>query len=100
MKTERKNEHYLALQQAFDAPWPGPVGELVTLEKGNIHLQIYPHDGLGITSLKAFGSEVLRQWQPQRRAFQYGCFPMVLVGRATGECDAECWWAMLFFTRQ
>lgn len=33
MKTERKNEHYLALQQAFDAPWPGPVGELVTLEK-------------------------------------------------------------------
>ena len=45
MKTERKNEHYLALQQAFDAPWPGPVGELVMLEKGNIHLQIYPHDG-------------------------------------------------------
>lgn len=53
MKTERKNEHYLALQQAFDAPWPGPVGELVTLEKGNIHLQIYPHDGARITSLKA-----------------------------------------------
>lgn len=69
MKTERKNEHYLALQQAFDAPWPGPVGELVMLEKGNIHLQIYPHDGARITSLKAFGSEVLRQWQPQRRAF-------------------------------
>ncbi len=52
MKTERKNEHYLALQQAFDAPWLGPVGELVTLEKGNIHLQIYPHDGAGDNLVK------------------------------------------------
>lgn len=47
MKTERKTSITSALQQAFDAPWPGPVGELVTLEKGNIHLQIYPHDGAG-----------------------------------------------------
>ncbi len=95
MKTERKNEHYLALQQAFDAPWPGPVGELVTLEKGNIHLQIYPHDGARITSLKAFGSEVLRQWQPQRRAFQYGCFPMVpwagRLGNATLNAGGQCY---------
>lgn len=95
MKTERKNEHYTALQQAFDAPWPGPVGELVMLEKGNIHLQIYPHDGAGITSLKAFGSEVLRQWQPQRRAFQYGCFPMVpwagRLGNATLNAGGQCY---------
>lgn len=95
MKTERKNEHYLALQQAFDAPWPGPVGELVMLEKGNIHLQIYPHDGARITSLKAFGSEVLRQWQPQRRAFQYGCFPMVpwagRLGNATLNAGGQCY---------
>ena len=95
MKTERKNEHYLALQQAFDAPWPGPVGELVTLKKGNIHLQIYPHDGARITSLKAFGSEVLRQWQPQRRAFQYGCFPMVpwagRLGNATLNAGGQCY---------
>ncbi len=88
MKTERKNEHYLALQQAFDAPWPGPVGELVTLEKGNIHLQIYPHDG-SITPMAAAA-----------QSFSVWLFPNGAVGRATGECDAECWWAMLFFTRQ
>lgn len=72
-----------------------PVGELVTLEKGNIHLQIYPHDGARITSLKAFGSEVLRQWQPQRRAFQYGCFPMVpwagRLGNATLNAGGQCY---------
>lgn len=63
--------------------------------KGNIHLQIYPHDGARITSLKAFGSEVLRQWQPQRRAFQYGCFPMVpwagRLGNATLNAGGQCY---------
>lgn len=67
----------------------------MTLEKGNIHLQIYPHDGARITSLKAFGSEVLRQWQPQRRAFQYGCFPMVpwagRLGNATLNAGGQCY---------
>ncbi|MBA1681993.1 hypothetical protein G9H42_31460, partial [Escherichia coli] len=61
----------------------------------NIHLQIYPHDGARITSLKAFGSEVLRQWQPQRRAFQYGCFPMVpwagRLGNATLNAGGQCY---------
>lgn len=77
MKTEWNNTHQQALQRAFDAPWPGPVGDVIGLEKGNIRLQVYPHDGARITSLQAFGFEVLRQWEPQRRAFQYGCFPMV-----------------------
>lgn len=77
MKIEWNNEHQHALQQAFDAPWPGPLGDAISLEKGNIRLQVYPQDGARITSLKAFGFEVLRQWEPQRKAFQYGCFPMV-----------------------
>ncbi|QHM75056.1 hypothetical protein C7M52_01003 [Mixta theicola] len=77
MKTEWNNAHRQALQRAFDAPWPGPVGEAVWLEKDNIRIQVYPHDGARMTSLQAFGFELLRQWQPQRKAFQYGCFPMV-----------------------
>jgi len=77
MKTEWNNQHQQALQQAFDAPWPGPLGDVVSLKKGNVSLQVYPRDGARITSLNAFGYEVLRQWEPQRKAFQYGCFPMV-----------------------
>lgn len=71
------NEHQQALQHAFDATWPGPMGDPVHLENKHISLRIYPHDGARITSLQAFGFEVLRQWEPQRKAFQYGCFPMV-----------------------
>lgn len=77
MKTEWNNDHHRALQQAFDTPWPGPTGEPVTLEKGHLRLQIHPQDGARITSLQAFGFDVLRQWEPHRKAFQYGCFPMV-----------------------
>ncbi|MEX0564442.1 galactose mutarotase-like enzyme [Raoultella ornithinolytica] len=77
MKIECNNEHQLALQHAFDTPWPGPTGQSVLLEHGHLCLQIYPQDGARIASLRAFGFEVLRQWEPQRRAFQYGCFPMV-----------------------
>lgn len=82
MKNKWNNAHQHALQRAFDTPWPGPVGDVITLKKGNIRLQVYPYDGARMTSLQAFGYEVLRQWEPQRRAFQYGCFPMVpWVGR-------------------
>ncbi|WP_195440076.1 aldose epimerase family protein [Klebsiella oxytoca] len=77
MKSESNSAHREALQHAFDTPWPGPTGEAVLLQKGNIRVQIYPNDGARITSLQAFGYEVLRQWEPQRKAFQYGCFPMV-----------------------
>ncbi|MEG0801566.1 aldose 1-epimerase [Citrobacter sp.] len=77
MNTELNSEYRQALQRAFDTPWLGPVGESVLLEKGNIRLQLFPQDGARITSLQAFGFEVLRQWESQRRAFQYGCFPMV-----------------------
>lgn len=82
MNKEGKNIFHQALKEAFDAPWAGPVGEPVWLEKDDITLCIYPQDGARITSLQAFGIDVLRQWNPQRRAFQYGCFPMVpWVGR-------------------
>lgn len=82
MNNELNTEHYQALQRAFDTSWPGPIGQPVLLEKGHLRLQIFPQDGARITSLQAFGFEVLRQWEPQRRAFQYGCFPMVpWVGR-------------------
>jgi galactose mutarotase-like enzyme len=82
MNIKRKEDHHFALQRAFDTPWPGPQGEPVILENENLRLDVYPQDGARIVSLRAFGFEVLRQWTPQRRAFQYGCFPMVpWVGR-------------------
>lgn len=82
MNTKRKDDHQLALQRAFDADWPGPLGEPVMLENEHLSLCICPQDGARIISLRAFGFEVLRQWTCERRAFQYGCFPMVpWVGR-------------------
>jgi aldose 1-epimerase len=73
---------YFAVRQAFDAPWPGPRGPRIDLRRGELAVTIYPEDGCRITSLCARGFELLRQWNPQRRAFQYGCFPMVpWVGR-------------------
>lgn len=77
MNNELNTEHYQALQRAFDTAWPGPIGQPILLEKGHLRLQVFPRDGARITSLQAFGFEVLRQWEPQRKAFQYGCFPMV-----------------------
>lgn len=76
------DEGHLAVRGAFDAPWPGPRGETVCLRDGEISLTIRPFDGCRMTSLTFFGHEVLRQWTPERRAFQYGSFPMIpWVGR-------------------
>ncbi|ABD86612.1 aldose epimerase [Rhodopseudomonas palustris] len=73
---------YQTVRRAFDAPWSGPRGPQVLLRDGDLTATIYPHDGCRMTSLTAFGLELLRQWTPDRRAFQYGCFPMVpWVGR-------------------
>jgi aldose 1-epimerase len=73
---------YRAVRQAFDAPWPGPRGEKIDLRCGALSATIYSEDGCRITSLMAHGFELLRQWNSNRRAFQYGCFPMVpWVGR-------------------
>ena len=73
---------YFAVRQAFDAPWPGPRGPRVDLRCGEHAVTVYPEDGCRMTSLTACGFELLRQWNPNRRAFQYGCFPMVpWVGR-------------------
>lgn len=82
MSSTLSHNPYLAVRQAFDAPWPGPRGEKVILQNGSLSATIYPEDGCRLTSLTAFGYELLRQWNPQRRAFQYGSFPMIpWVGR-------------------
>ncbi len=82
MTTNFDPNPYLAIRQAFDAPWPGPRGPRIALRRGDLAATIYPDDGCRITSLRARGFELLRQWNPNRRAFQYGCFPMVpWVGR-------------------
>lgn len=73
---------YFAVREAFDAPWPGPRGDCVRLSGGDLTLAVYPADGCRIASFTAFGHELLRQWTPERRAFQYGAFPMIpWVGR-------------------
>ncbi|SBW12177.1 Aldose 1-epimerase [uncultured Alphaproteobacteria bacterium] len=76
---------YLAVRAAFDAPWPGPRGPRIVLRNADLAVTIHPEDGCRMTSLTAFGFELLRPWMPQRRAFQYGCFPMIpWVGRMAG----------------
>lgn len=75
-------EHFSRLQQNFATDWPGPVGPVITLSNQDLTLSIYPDDGCRIRSMQVFGMETLRQWDQEKRAFQYGCFPMVpWVGR-------------------
>ena len=82
MDTDFDLNPYFAVRQAFDAPWPGPRGPRIDLRSGELAATIYPEDGCRMTSLRVRGFELLRQWNPNRRAFQYGCFPMVpWVGR-------------------
>lgn len=74
-----------SLSEAFNAPWPGPRGESVTLKDDDLTVTVCPEDGARITSLKFGATEFLRTYNPDRRAFQYGCFPMVpFVGRIRG----------------
>ena len=70
-------EHYIRLQKDFSTEWPGPNGDEIRLSNKHLSLIVYPNDGCRIKSLKAFGMEVLREWDDQKKAFQYGCFPMV-----------------------
>lgn len=82
MDGKTRIEHQQALRVAFDAPWPGPGEADIILEQGPIALRVASHDGARITSLRVYGYELLRQWHSERKAFQYGCFPMVpWVGR-------------------
>lgn len=82
MNDALKTDPYMAVRQAFDVSWPGPRGPKIILSNDSVSVTVYPEDGCRITSLNAFGYELLRQWNPQRKAFQYGCFPMVpWVGR-------------------
>lgn len=78
-------QHYLDIRQDSASLWPGPRGEIVNLRSENLEVTVCPEDGARITSIKAFGHEVLRQWTEERRGFQYGIFPMVpWVGRVGG----------------
>jgi aldose 1-epimerase len=73
---------YLAVRHASAAPWPRPRGPRIDLAAGDLTASIHPLDACRLTSLTAYGNELMRQWTPQRRAFQYGSFPMVpWVGR-------------------
>ncbi len=74
--------HIQGLMKAFDTPWPGPKGETYTLKSDLLELTVCPNDGARITELKYKGTNILRTYNEQRRAFQYGCFPMIpWVGR-------------------
>lgn len=76
---------YLAVRQASAAPWPGPRGPRIDLAAGDLTASIHPLDGCRLTSLTVAGIELMRQWTPERRAFQYGAFPMIpWVGRMGG----------------
>lgn len=57
--------------------WPGPVGERITLTDGDLTAVIVPADGCRLLSLRVAGHELMRPWTTERRAFQYGSFPMV-----------------------
>ncbi len=78
-------EHFASIRKDSAAPWPGPRGPEITLGTDLLNISIRPEDGCRITSIKAHGTEILRQWSPEKRGFQYGCFPMVpWVGRVGG----------------
>ena len=80
--TRSTTDPYHAVRHFSAAPWPGPRGELVRLTSDAVESIIAPADGCRLVSLRAFGHELLRQWDPERRAFQYGSFPMIpWVGR-------------------
>lgn len=74
--------HIQGLMKAFDAPWPGLRGKFYEIKSEDLSLTIYPEDGARVSSIKYKGTEILRQYNKDRKAFQYGCFPMVpFVGR-------------------
>src|SRR5450830_1582794 len=76
------SDPYLAVRQASSAPWPGPRGPRIDLAAGDLAASIHPLDGCRLTSLTVLNSELIRQWAPERGAFEYGSFPMVpWVGR-------------------
>ena len=82
MTDQLERDPYLAVRQASAAPWPGPRGPRFDLAAGDLAASIHPMDGCRLTSLTLADTELMRQWTPERRAFQYGSFPMVpWVGR-------------------
>ena len=68
---------YRAVRQSSAAPWPGPRGSRIDLRAGDLAASVYPLDGCRLTSLTVRDAELMRQWKPDRGAFEYGSFPMV-----------------------
>lgn len=67
------------------APWPGPHGRRVRLGSDLVEVEVLPDDGCRMSSIRAFGHEILRQFVPGMAVFQYGAFPMVpWAGRLGG----------------
>lgn len=74
-----------AAQKVDSKPWPGPRGPVVTVGTHQVQVSVSPHDAGRISSIKAFGNEILRQYKPGMKVFQYGAFPMVpWAGRLGG----------------
>ncbi|MCI1984641.1 MAG: hypothetical protein LKJ47_07755 [Bifidobacteriaceae bacterium] len=79
------NERIARAKVVDDVDWPGPRGPQQELHTDEVSLTVTPHDAGRISSIKAFGHEILRQYQPGMRVFQYGAFPMTpWVGRIGG----------------
>lgn len=77
-----KNSFVEGLSKAFDSQWDGLKGDKVLLKDKDLSVTIYKDDGCRITNLIFKDVELLRQHTPDKKAFQYGCFPMVpWVGR-------------------
>lgn len=67
------------------SPWPGPHGHEYTVSTDDLSVTVMPADAGRICSITAFGHEILRQYEPGMKVFQYGAFPMTpWAGRLGG----------------
>ena len=83
--TQLDPDPYLAVRQSAGAPWPGPRGPRLDLAAGDLRATVYPVDGCRLTSFTIGDHELIRQWRPDRGAYEYGSYPMVpWVGRVRG----------------
>lgn len=81
-------EYAAALERAAQRDardWEGPNGPVCTVGSGDVTISVTPHDAGRISSIKAFGHELLLQYEPGMKVFHYGAFPMTpWVGRVGG----------------
>jgi galactose mutarotase-like enzyme len=81
----RRKEYAAALERAAQRDardWEGPSGPVCTVGNDDVTISVTPHDAGRISSIKAFGHELLLQYEPGMKVFRYGAFPMTpWVGR-------------------